>query len=82
MSTNLDARTGARMTRKSARSRLADLERRYQPPACATCWWWTETPVLIDDDGNTSRPAACPDCGREHLAPYAIHFVGIPVDLP
>lgn len=70
------------MTRKSALSRLEELERRYQPPACATCWWWTETPILVDDDGIYSHPLACPDCGREHLAPYAIRMVGIPVDLP
>ncbi len=82
MSTNPDARTGACMTHKSARSRLEDLERRYQPPACATCWWWSATPILVDDDGNYSRPAACPDCGREHLAPYAVHIVGVPVDTP
>jgi hypothetical protein len=82
MSTNPAARTGACVTHTSARSRLEDLERHYQPLACATCWWWTETPILVDDDGRYSRPLACPDCDRQHLAPYAIHLIGIPVDLP
>lgn len=72
----------ARMTHTSAQSRLEDLERRYQPPACATCWWWADTPILVDDDGIYSRPLACPDCGREHYPQTAIHLVGIPVDLP
>ncbi len=71
------------MMAKSTLARLEDLERQYRqyhPPTCATCPWGAACPVLIDDDGNYSRPLACPDCGREHLAPYAIHIVGVPVD--
>ncbi len=70
------------MMPRSALARLEELERHDQPPACATCWWWTDTPILVDDDGNTNRSLACPDCGREHLAPYAVHIVGVPVDTP
>jgi hypothetical protein len=70
----------AGMMAKSALTRLEDLERQSQPPACATCWWWAATPILVDDNGNYNRPLACPDCGREHLAPYAVHIVGVPVD--
>lgn len=67
---------------KSARSRLEDLECHYQPPTCATCSWWAACPVLMDDVGNYSRPLARTDCGREHLAPYAIHIVGVALDTP
>lgn len=70
------------MMAKSILAGLEDLERQYHPPTCATCSWWAACPVLIDDDGNYSCPLACPDCGCEHLAPYAIHIVSVPVDTP
>lgn len=63
-------------------NRLAKLEERYQPPVCKRCWWWTETPVLVDDDGEYSRPNICPDCGREHFPQFEVHIVGVPVSAP
>ena len=70
------------MMAKSTLARLEELDRHDQPPACTTCWWWAATPVLVDDDGTYSRPLACPNCGHEHLTPYAIHIVGVPVGTP
>lgn len=62
--------------------RLARLEQQHQR-GCGTCRHWVGA-VLIDDDGQRSRPEWCPDCGRHALVPCCaqVHIVGIPIDVP
>ena len=48
---------------------------------CDTCRSWCGT-VLRDDDGESSRPESCPDCGRVVPIYRELHIVGIPLDVP
>ena len=70
------------MTGRTIENRLQHLERVWTPPPCETCWWWSATPIFVDDAGDYSRPSVCPDCGRRHEAPVEVHIVGMPVSVP
>jgi hypothetical protein len=70
------------MNRRTA-TRIATLEATavaQQQKGCPTCRAWPGL-VMIDDDGNRSRPESCPDCGRHVPDAYQIHIVGVPLDV-
>jgi hypothetical protein len=48
---------------------------------CDTCRTWPGI-VLMDDDGNLSRPEVCPDCGRDVPIFRILHIVGVPLETP
>jgi hypothetical protein len=60
--------------------RLERLELVIRPLGCPTCRHWDST-VIGDDDGNFTRPEACPTCGR--FVPYGdvVMIHGVSIDL-
>lgn len=68
---------------KAVHRRIVALEGRHersQVVGCEMCRVWSGM-VLRDDDGNTSRPERCPDCGRVVPIWHELHLVGIPLDV-
>jgi len=66
------------MTRPEIDARLRRITEKL-PAGCNHCRRWGPS-VLIDDDGNVTRPECCPFCTRR--VPVAIyhHIVGIPLE--
>jgi len=62
----------------NAKARLSRLEA-AMPEGCAHCRYWAPI-VLRDDAGATSRPAACPGCGRRVPFGEVVYIVGIPLE--
>ena len=57
--------------------RLTRLEDRM-PKGCATCQDWTVEVLRFqigDEPAESTRPDACPNCGRE--APLSVHLIRI-----
>ena len=68
---------------KSMQRRLGKLQEQAHVKAtagCDTCRHWAGI-VLMDDDGNLSRPETCPDCGRDVPIFRILHIVGVPLDV-
>jgi hypothetical protein len=64
----------ARLNRK----RIRRLETKVGT-GCSVCHGWNPT-VIIDDDGNTTRPEWCSDCGRYVPVELYLHIVGVSLD--
>jgi hypothetical protein len=65
---------------RSFQRRIAALQVTVGEPGCETCRHYAGI-VLMDDEGNLSRPEQCPDCGREVPIFRLLHIVGVPLDL-
>jgi hypothetical protein len=69
---------------KSVHRRIAVVESQAVSNAaagCATCRHYAGI-VLMDDDGNLSRPERCPECGRDVPIYRLLHIVGVPLEMP